>query len=159
MTDALSESAAKVQAALKALGLECAVVELPGSTRTAVEAAQAVGCTVGQIVKSLIFRGKDSNRPLLALVSGSNRVDEKKLAALAGEPAEKADAEFARLHTGFAIGGVPPVGHSQRLSTFIDEDLFQYAEVWAAAGTPHAVFPIAPQDLAQATGGRVGVVK
>ena len=159
MTDELSTSAMKVQAALQALGLECQVVELPGSTRTAVEAAQAVGCTVGQIVKSLMFRGKSSGRPLLALVSGSNRVDEKKLAALAGEPAEKADADFTREHTGFAIGGVPPLGHVEAIETFIDEDLLQYAEVWAAAGTPHAVFRILPAELARASRGKVAAVK
>ena len=122
-------------------------------------AAQAVGCTVGQIVKSLMFRGKSSGRPLLALVSGSNRVDEKKLAALAGEPAEKADADFTRLHTGFAIGGVPPLGHVEAIETFIDEDLLQYAEVWAAAGTPHAVFRILPAELARASRGKVAAVK
>jgi prolyl-tRNA editing enzyme YbaK/EbsC (Cys-tRNA(Pro) deacylase) len=149
----------KVQAALHDLGLECQVVELPGSTRTALEAAQAVGCGVGQIVKSLMFRGKSSGRPLLALVSGSNRVDEKKLAALAGEATEKADADFTRQHTGFAIGGVPPLGHTAPLTTFIDEDLLQYAEVWAAAGTPHAVFRIAPADLVRASAGRTAAVK
>jgi prolyl-tRNA editing enzyme YbaK/EbsC (Cys-tRNA(Pro) deacylase) len=159
MTDELSTSAMKVQSALHNLGLECKVVELPGSTRTAVEAAQAVGCTVGQIVKSLMFRGKGSGRPLLALVSGSNRVDEKKLAALAGEPTEKADAEFTRLHTGFAIGGIPPLGHVEKIETFIDEDLLQYSEVWAAAGTPHAVFPIRPADLVRAAGAKVSVIK
>lgn len=159
MNHELSESAARVQATLQALGLACTVMELPGSTRTAVEAAQAVGCSVGQIVKSLIFRGKDSSRPLLVLVSGSNRVDERKLAALAGESVEKADADFARLNTGFAIGGVPPVGHNQKITTFIDQDLLQYNEVWAAAGTPHAVFPIHPTDLARATGGQIAAIK
>jgi prolyl-tRNA editing enzyme YbaK/EbsC (Cys-tRNA(Pro) deacylase) len=159
MTDELSSSAAKVQAALQTMGLDCQVVELPGSTRTAVEAAQAVGCTVGQIVKSLIFRGKASQRPLLVLASGSNRVDEKRLAALAGEPVEKADAEFTRLHTGFAIGGIPPVGHTEPITTFIDEDLLTFGEVWAAAGTPHAVFRIAPPDLVRASGGLPGLVK
>ena len=106
-----------------------------------------------------MFRGKSSGRPLLALVSGSNRVDEKKLAALAGEAVEKADADFTRQHTGFAIGGVPPLGHTAALLTFIDEDLLQYAEVWAAAGTPHAVFRIAPADLVRASGGRTAAVK
>ncbi len=159
MSEELSSSALKVQAALRALGLECQVVELPGSTRTALEAAQAVGCTVGQIVKSLVFSGKESGRPLLALVSGSNRVDEKKLALLAGEPTEKADADFTRAHTGYAIGGVPPVGHSGPITTFVDEDLLQYEQVWAAAGTPHAVFPIRPADLARAAGGKVAAIK
>ena len=159
MSEELSTSAMKVQAALTALGLECLVSELPGSTRTALEAAQAVGCTVGQIVKSLVFRGKGSGKPLLALVSGSNRVDEKKLAALAGEAVEKADADFTRQHTGFAIGGVPPVGHAETIETYVDEDLLQYTEIWAAAGTPHAVFPIRPADLVRASGGKVAEVK
>jgi prolyl-tRNA editing enzyme YbaK/EbsC (Cys-tRNA(Pro) deacylase) len=159
MSDELSASAMKVQAALTALGLDCQVSELPGSTRTAVEAAQAVGCMVGQIVKSLVFRGRVSGKPLLALVSGSNRVDEKKLAALAGEAIEKADPDFARQHTGFAIGGVPPVGHAEQIETYVDEDLLQYTEVWAAAGTPHAVFRIPPAELARASGGRVAAVK
>jgi prolyl-tRNA editing enzyme YbaK/EbsC (Cys-tRNA(Pro) deacylase) len=159
MSDELSGSALKVQGALRTLGLECRVVELPGSTRTALEAAEAVGCKVGQIVKSLVFTGKVSGKPLLALVSGSNRVDEKKLAGLAGEAAGKADAEFARVHTGFAIGGVPPVGHSEAIETFIDEDLLQYEQVWAAAGTPHAVFQIRPADLVKASGGRVAALK
>jgi prolyl-tRNA editing enzyme YbaK/EbsC (Cys-tRNA(Pro) deacylase) len=159
MTDELSSSAARVQSALRSKGLDCQVVELPGSTRTAVEAAQAVGCTVGQIVKSLIFKGKTSQRPLLVLASGSNRVDEKRLAGLAGEPVEKADAEFARVHTGFAIGGIPPVGHAGPIATFIDEDLLAYSEIWAAAGTPHAVFRIAPPDLVRASGGTTAVVK
>ena len=159
MSDKLSASALKVQAALTALGLDSQVSELPGSTRTAVEAAQAVGCTVGQIVKSLVFRGKVSGKPLLVLVSGSNRVDEKVLAALAGEAVEKADPDFARQHTGFAIGGVPPVGHAEAIETYVDEDLLQYDEVWAAAGTPHAVFRIPPAELARASGGRVAAVK
>ena len=159
MNDELSTSAAKVQSALQAMGLDCQVVELPASTRTAVEAAQAVGCTVGQIVKSLVFRGKISRRPLLVLASGSNRVDEQRLASLAGEPVEKADADFTRAHTGFAIGGVPPVGHTERIDTFIDEDLLAYGEVWAAAGTPHAVFRIAPANLARAAGGQTATLK
>src|SRR5512141_639616 len=108
MNPELSSSAIKVQEVLQAMGLECQVVELPGSTRTAVEAAQAVGCTLGQIVKSLVFRGRLSSKPLLALVSGSSRLDEKKLAALAGGAVEKAGADFIRQHTGFASGGVPP---------------------------------------------------
>ena len=159
MNDELSASAMKVQAALTALGLECQVVELPGSTRTAVEAAHAVGCTLGQIVKSLVFRGRRSGKPLLALVSGSNRLDEKKLAALAGEAVEKADADFIRRHTGFAIGGVPPVGHVEEIATFVDEDLLQFDEVWAAAGTPHAVFRIHPVSLVRASGGKAAELR
>lgn len=150
---ALSESARKVQAALHQLGLPCQVVELPASTRTAPEAAQAVGCQVGQIVKSLIFRTQTSRRPVLVLVSGSNRVDERKLATLIGEPIVKAEADFVREQSGFAIGGVPPLGHPRPLPTYIDEDLLQYGEVWAAAGTPNAVFKLDPHELARITGG------
>jgi len=151
----LSASAQKVQDALARLGFPMQVIELPASTRTAVEAAQAVGCDVGQIVKSLIFKGRDSGRPLLILASGSNRVDLEKAAAAVGEALDKADADFVRQHTGFAIGGVPPVGHTEALDTYIDIDLLQYPQVWAAAGTPNAVFCLTPSDLERVTGGRV----
>jgi len=144
----LSASARKVQAALAALGFSLEVVELPASTRTAVEAAQAVGCEVGQIVKSLVFRATLSDQPVLVVVSGSNRVNEKRLAEIIGEGIVKANANYVRRQTGFVIGGVPPVGHVEPLRTFIDQDLLQYAQIWAAAGTPHAVF-------CQMTGGQV----
>jgi prolyl-tRNA editing enzyme YbaK/EbsC (Cys-tRNA(Pro) deacylase) len=159
MSDPLSPSAQKVQDALAGLGLTLQVVELPGSTRTAVEAAQAIGCQVGQIVKSLVFKGKRSERPVLVAASGPNRVDERKIEVLISEPLGKADAEFVRQRTGFVIGGVPPVGHSEQLETFIDQDLLQYDEIWAAAGTPHAVFRLTPADLVRITGGRVVAVK
>jgi len=155
MNQPLSESARKVQAALQALGLPCQVVELPASTRTAPEAAQAVGCQVGQIVKSLVFRTQTSRRAVLVLVSGSNRVNEDRLAEIVGEVVVKAEAEFVREQSGFAIGGVPPVGHHRPLPTYIDQDLLQYAEVWAAAGTPHAVFKLNPRELPRITGGKV----
>lgn len=151
----LSASAQKVQDALAARGLSLQVVELPDSTRTASEAAQAIGCTVGQIVKSLVFKGKRSARPVLVIASGSNRVDERKIEALIGEPLGKADADFVRQQTGFVIGGVPPVGHNQPLLTYVDADLLEYAEIWAAAGTPHAVFRLTPQELCELTGGEV----
>jgi prolyl-tRNA editing enzyme YbaK/EbsC (Cys-tRNA(Pro) deacylase) len=159
MDESLSASARKVQQALQALGLDLQVVELPGSTRTALEAAQAVGCQVGQIVKSLVFKAKRSQRPVLVIASGPNRVDERRVEALIGEPLGKADADFVRQQTGFVIGGVPPVGHTQRLETFIDEDLLQYEEIWAAAGTPHAVFRLTPADLVQMTRGHVVAIK
>jgi prolyl-tRNA editing enzyme YbaK/EbsC (Cys-tRNA(Pro) deacylase) len=155
MPQNLSPSAQKVQDALAGLGLQLQVVELPASTRTAVDAAQAIGCQVGQIVKSLIFKGKRSERPVLVVASGANRVDEKKIEALIGEPLGKADADFVRQRTGFVIGGVPPVGHLEKLETFIDQDLLQYGEMWAAAGTPNAVFRLSPEDLVRMTGGRV----
>lgn len=155
MTTPLSPSAQKVQQALQALGVTLQVVELPDSTRTAIEAAQAVGCQVGQIVKSLVFKTKRSQRALLVIASGSNRVDEKLIEARIGEPLGKADAEFVRQQTGFAIGGVPPLGHASPLLTFIDQDLLQYERVWAAAGTPHAVFELNPAGLARMTGGEI----
>lgn len=159
MTTALSPSAQRVQDALSACGVELQVVEMPGSTRTSADAAAAVGCSVGQIAKSLIFKGKTSDRPLLVIASGSNRVDEKKLAAIFGEKIEKPDADYVRARTGFVIGGVPPLGHTEPLTTLIDADLFQYNEIWGAAGTPNAVFRLTPQQLAEITGGEVVDVK
>lgn len=159
MPSTLSASAQKVQNALAARGLALTVVELPQSTRTAAEAAQAVGCAVGQIVKSLVFRAAESQRAVLVITSGANRVNEKAVAALLGEPLLKADADFVRAHTGFAIGGVPPVGHAEPLVTFVDEDLLAYPEIWAAAGTPNAVFRLTPPDLLMLTEGKVARVK
>lgn len=153
--ESLSASAARVQAALHGLGLSCDVRELDATTRTARDAANAVGCEVGQIVKSLVFRGATSGRTVLVLASGANRVNEDTLAALLGEPAAKADPDFVRAETGFAIGGVPPVGHPQPLTTLLDAALLRYDAVWAAAGTPHAVFRITPDELLRATGARV----
>lgn len=143
----MQASAAKVQAALHDLGLACQVRELPGSTRTAVEAAETIGCEVAQIVKSLVFQGKQSGDGYFVAVSGTNRVHEKRLGRLIGEPIRKADAEFTRQVTGYAIGGIPPVGHVQRLKAFVDEDLFQYEVLWAAAGTPFSVFSTTPDQL------------
>ena len=156
---ALSSSARRVQEALGKLGFTLAVVELPQSTRTAAEAASAVGACVGQIVKSLIFRGATSGRAILVLASGSNKVDEAKVATLLGEPLAKADADFVRAHTGFVIGGVPPVGHLEPMPTFIDEDLLAYDSLWAAAGTPNAVFKLAPRELVGMSQGTVGSMK
>jgi prolyl-tRNA editing enzyme YbaK/EbsC (Cys-tRNA(Pro) deacylase) len=130
-------------------------VELPASTRTAQEAAQAIGCTVAQIVKSLIFRGSRTGKPILVLASGVNRVDERRLGELAGEPVGKADADFVRRQTGFAIGGVPPVGHAAPIETYIDADLLRWEEIWAAAGTPRTVFRLKPKDLAGMSPGLV----
>ena len=152
----LSASAQRVQDALTALDFEMSqVVELPASTRTAVEAAAAIGCTVAQIAKSLVFRGKTSDSAVLVIASGTNRVNTGALATLLDEQIEKPDADFVRAQTGFAIGGIPPVGHTQSLKTFIDEDLQQYDEIWAAAGTPRAVFKLTFADLVRITGGQV----
>jgi len=155
----LSPSAQKVQDALSAFGLNLQVVELPASTRTAPEAAAAAGCQVGQIVKSLVFRGQNSGKAILILASGANRVNEAGVSELLGETILKADAEFVRQQTGFAIGGVPPIGHSSRLETLVDTDLLIYSEIWAAAGTPNAIFRLAASDLVRITGGRVVDIK
>jgi prolyl-tRNA editing enzyme YbaK/EbsC (Cys-tRNA(Pro) deacylase) len=151
----LSSSALKVQQALNAIGMQVEVIELPDSTRTSLEAAQAIGCQVGQIVKSLIFQALTSHRPILVIASGANRVNEKAIEELVGEAIGKADAEFVRQRTGFVIGGVPPLGHAEKLDTFIDQDLLQYPEIWAAAGTPHAIFRLSPDDLLRMTHGLV----
>lgn len=150
-----SASARKVQDALIQLGFTNRIIELPDTTRTAVEAAAAIGCEVGAIVKSLVFKTQQTERPVLVIASGANRVNEKRLRDLAGEKIGRADADFVRQATGFAIGGIPPVGHPRPILTFIDEDLFRYAEVWAAGGTPHAVFNLTPAELVRMTGGTV----
>jgi len=155
----LSSSAQKVQDLLISLGFNCKVIEHTESTRTAQEAADRAGCTLGQITKSLIFKGKTSHKPILVLTSGSNRVDEKRISEYAGEHIIRADADFVRSVTGFAIGGVPPLGHAQEMETFLDEDLLQYATIWAAAGTPNAIFELTPDDLKKMTGGKVVRVK
>ena len=159
MVDTLSPSVQKVQDTIKNLGFSIEVVELEATTRTSAEAAQAVGCKVEQIAKSLVFQTGVSHRPILVIASGLNRVNEKKMGELISEPIGKADADFVRRHTGFAIGGVPPVGHLEKLEIFIDEDLLRYQEIWAAAGSPHAVFKLTPSDLVKMTGGRVTSVK
>jgi prolyl-tRNA editing enzyme YbaK/EbsC (Cys-tRNA(Pro) deacylase) len=151
----LSPSALKVQQALNAIGMSLEVIELPDSTRTSLEAAQALGCQVGQIAKSIVFKAIPSENPVLVIASGSNRVNEKVIAELVGEVIGKADADFVRQRTGFVIGGVPPLGHSERLQTFIDRDLLQFSIIWAAAGTPHAVFRLTPDDLLRITAGNV----
>jgi prolyl-tRNA editing enzyme YbaK/EbsC (Cys-tRNA(Pro) deacylase) len=154
----LSASAAKVQAALAARGYSFDVLELDQSTRTAAEAAAAIGCEVAQIAKSILFRGKKSGKPVLVIASGANRVDEKAVAELLGETLGKADAAFVRQETGFVIGGVPPVGHDKPIETFIDEDILDYDAIWAAAGTPFAVFRLDPRSLEALTGGKVASV-
>ena len=159
MSDELSSSAQKVQDALRVFGFTSHVVELPGSTRTSQEAADAVGCKVEQIAKTIVFHGKQSGKAILVVASGINRINEKKLRDLAAEPVKKADADFVRKETGFVIGGVPPVGHVRPLDIFIDEDLLKHDEIWAAAGTPHAVFKLTPGDLTRMTGGRVVDIK
>jgi prolyl-tRNA editing enzyme YbaK/EbsC (Cys-tRNA(Pro) deacylase) len=155
----LPKSAQKVQDALDAFALSLTVILMPDSTRTAQEAADALHCTIAQIAKSLIFRGAETGRPILIIASGANRVNEKAVGRLIGEKLARADADYVQERTGFAIGGIPPLGHSTPIDTYIDEDLLQFDEIWAAAGTPHAVFALTPEILKTITGGEVISVK
>jgi prolyl-tRNA editing enzyme YbaK/EbsC (Cys-tRNA(Pro) deacylase) len=151
--DQRSSAPERVQAALSAAGVTARIEEFPSSTRTAQDAATAVGTSVGQIVKSLLFLA--GGTPVLALVSGPNQLDPARLALLTGTPIGKADADAVRRATGYAIGGVPPTGFPTPIPTFIDRDLLQYEVVWAAAGTPRHVFAIAPAELIRVTAGVV----
>jgi prolyl-tRNA editing enzyme YbaK/EbsC (Cys-tRNA(Pro) deacylase) len=158
-TGPLKPAARRVQAVLAELGFGFEVREFPESTRTSAEAAAAIGCGVGQIAKSLVFRARDSGRPVLVIASGANRVDEKQVGRLLGEKIERASPDFVREKTGFAIGGVPPVAHAEPPATLIDQDLLGFEEVWAAAGTPNAVFRLTPEELVAMTGGRPAEIK
>jgi prolyl-tRNA editing enzyme YbaK/EbsC (Cys-tRNA(Pro) deacylase) len=156
----LSRSAQSVQDVLTQKGLPLEVVELASSTRTANDAAESIGCEVAQIIKTLLFQVETTHEPILVLVSGINRVNEKLLERLINDKIVKSDAEFTRLTTGFAIGGVPPVGHKQKINNiFIDEDLLKYEKLWAAAGTPNAVFSIHSKSLENLTGGKLVKIK
>jgi len=155
----LSPSAQKIQNLLNSLGFNYTVIEHAESTRTAQEAADRAGCELGQIVKSLIFRGKSSGKPILVLTSGANRVDEKRISGYAGETISRADADFVRTVTGFAIGGVPPIGHAEKMETYLDEDFLSYKTIWAAAGTPNAIFELKTEDLQTMTNGKIEQVK
>lgn len=156
----LSPSAQKVQDTLQQKGFgHLRVQELAASTRTAQEAADAVGCTLGQIVKSLVFRGAVSGKPCLLLVSGANRVNTHLVEESLGEQLVMPDAEYVRSVTGFAIGGVPPVGHAQHLEALMDSDLLQFERIYAAAGTPFTLFGLSPDELLALTGARVIAVK
>jgi prolyl-tRNA editing enzyme YbaK/EbsC (Cys-tRNA(Pro) deacylase) len=155
----LAPSAQRVADAARALGIDISVREMAESTRTAEEAAAACGVTVGQIVKSLVFLGASSGKPYLLLVSGANRVNEKDVAAHLGEKLKRPDADAVRALTGYAIGGIPPFGHDTKLATYMDRDLLAYEVIWAAAGTPKAVFRVEPGALRDATGAVVIDVK
>lgn len=151
----LQPSAQKVADAATTLGLTLDIVTFEEPTRTAEQAAAAIGCEVGQIVKSLVFVVNDA--PVMALVSGANQLDTRKLAELSGvgrKQVQRADADIVRAATGYAIGGVPPFGHATAMTVYVDEDLTRYDVIWAAAGTPNTVFPIAPADLLRASGGQ-----
>jgi prolyl-tRNA editing enzyme YbaK/EbsC (Cys-tRNA(Pro) deacylase) len=153
----LKPSVERVRQTLGSMGLTVKVTEFSESTRTATEAAAAVGTTVGQIAKSLVFMVGDE--PVLVLASGANRVDMEKMSRLLGKKITRADAETVRRITGFSIGGVPPVGHSTRLKTIADEDLLNFLVVYAAAGTPNAVFAVSPRDLVRITEAEVVNIK
>ena len=156
----LSKSAKIVQDALIKKGKSFEVVELSSSTRTAHDAALAIGCETAQIIKSLLFRTATTNKPILVLASGLNRVNEKIIEQLVNEKIVKADAHYTRNITGFAIGGVPPLGHKHSINhIFIDEDLLKYIQLWAAAGTPNAVFAFESKDLESLTDGIVTNIK
>ncbi|MGI8649566.1 MAG: YbaK/EbsC family protein [Rubrobacter sp.] len=152
-------SVLRVEAALREAGFENGIVALTETARSTGEAAAALGVEVAQIVKSLVFRVAGTDELLLVVASGVNRIDESKVEALLGSPVERPDARLVKAKTGYSIGGVPPVGHPERLHAFVDEDLFDNREVWAAAGHTHAVFPCTPEELVAMTGGEVANVK
>ena len=154
----LSDTAQRVQEALRAAGFANTVIELEVAVKTAAAAAEAVGCTPAQIVKSLVFQGVTSGVPVLVVASGANRVSEAKLQALLGEPVRMGPPKFVREVTGFAIGGIPPVGHAQKLDTIIDAHLLTLEGLWAAAGHPNSLFSLTPDELIRMTGGRVAEV-
>jgi prolyl-tRNA editing enzyme YbaK/EbsC (Cys-tRNA(Pro) deacylase) len=159
MSTPLSPSAQKVQDVLRERGFDHEVKESSTPTRTSADAARLVGCQVGQIAKSLVFRGRRTGRALLVIASGANRVSEPKLEAIIGEPVEKADADFVRRQTGFAIGGIPPIGHATAIPTLVDRSLLAHAEIWAAAGTPHSLFRLTPSELLAMTGACVADIE
>ena len=161
MSDAappLHPRAEQVQRALRDAGFAYEVFELQTPVRTAADAASAVGCEVGQIAKSLVFRGAHSGNPILVVASGAHRVDEERIAALLGEPLARATPEFVREVTGYAIGGIPPIGHALPMTALVDETLLRHPRIWAAAGHPNALFELTPGDLPRMTGGRVAAV-
>ena len=160
MNNKIARSAKSVQDVLINNGLDCKVIELVDSARTALDAASAIGCKVEQIVKSLIFKTKQTHKPVLVLASGPNRVNEKIIELYTNENIVKADADFTKEITGFAIGGIPPIGHKQKIDfIFIDEDLLNFDSIWAAAGTPNAVFNLQSTDLLLITNGKIVSIK
>jgi prolyl-tRNA editing enzyme YbaK/EbsC (Cys-tRNA(Pro) deacylase) len=158
MNTSRKPSAQRVQDALIQRGFTNQVIELEISARTSAEAAEAVGCEVAQIAKSLIFATESTNRPILVIASGANRVDTEKVGALVGERLVRADPNFVREQTGYAIGGIPPLGHANPIETYTDADLLQWPTIWAAAGHPNALFQLTPDQLVAMTGGVVADV-
>ncbi|MDA0120027.1 YbaK/EbsC family protein [Vibrio sp. T11.5] len=154
MSKELKSSSMKVQEFLSQNGQDFVVQEMPNSTRTASDSAESIGCTVSQIAKSLIFKHGETGEPVLVVASGSNMVCADKVKHATGITLTKADASFVRDKVGYAIGGVPPVAHNSSVHTILDQDLNQYSEIWAAAGTPNSVFKLNPQNLGQLTQGQ-----
>ena len=152
MKPAQHPTALRTAELLRDAGVDARVVEFEQPTRTSAEAAAAIGCTVAEIAKSIVFRGAHSGQAVIVVASGDNRVSEAKVAARVGEPLAQADAEFVRTATGYAIGGVAPIGHAQPVKLLLDVDLRRFAIVWAAAGTPFSVFPVTPDQLRSLTG-------
>jgi prolyl-tRNA editing enzyme YbaK/EbsC (Cys-tRNA(Pro) deacylase) len=152
MKPAQHPTALRTRQRLADAGLDACVVEFERPTRTSAEAAAAIGCSVAEIAKSVVFRGKDSGRAVVVVASGDNRVSEAKVAACVGEALGRADADFVRSATGYAIGGVAPIGHAQPVKLLLDQDLQRFARLWAAAGTPFSVFPLTPAQLQALTG-------
>ena len=152
MKPATHPTALRTSQLLRDAGVDTNVVEFEQPTRTSAEAAAAIGCSIAEIAKSIVFRGKNSGQAVVVIASGENRVSEAKVAAKLGEPLLRADADFVRTTTGYAIGGVPPLGHAQRVTLLLDEDLRRFETVWAAAGTPFSVFPLRPDQLRSLTG-------
>jgi prolyl-tRNA editing enzyme YbaK/EbsC (Cys-tRNA(Pro) deacylase) len=151
MKPAQHPSALRIAELLRDAGIEASVVEFEQPTRTSADAAAAIGCSVAEIAKSVVFRGKASGQAIVVVASGTNRVSEEKVAAMVGEALARADADFVRAATGYVIGGVAPIGHAQPVKLLLDGDLRQFAKVWAAGGTPHTVFPLTPEELRQVT--------
>ena len=151
MKPAQHSSALRIAGLLRDAGIEANVVEFEQPTRTSADAAAAIGCSVAEIAKSVVFRGKASGQAIVVVASGTNRVSEEKVAAMVGEALARADADFVRAATGYVIGGVAPIGHAQPVKLLLDGDLRQFAKVWAAGGTPHTVFPLTPEDLRRVT--------
>jgi len=159
MKHAQHPTALRTSQLLRDAGIDTHVVEFERPTRTSAEAAAAIGCSVAEIAKSIVFRGKTSGQAVVVVASGDNRVSESKVAAKLGEPLARADAEFVRAATGYAIGGVAPIGHSQPVKLLLDEDLRRFETIWAAAGTPFSVFPLKPDQLQGLTGAQWAEVR
>ena len=152
MKPALHPTAVRTAQLLRDAGIEAQVVEFEQPTRTSAEAATAIGCSIAEIAKSIVFRGRTSGLAVVVVASGDNRVGEAKVSVLVDEPLARADADFVRVATGYAIGGVAPIGYSQPVKLLLDRDLRRFATVWAAGGTPYSVFPVTPDQLQRLTG-------